>query len=133
VIPKEGTEKYLSLMGLLDRRSTLFIDPSPLAQADNTKAYTEVFPAKAHCTADVCIMAAKLVYENPAVVEKAVINDWKMHFVKFYNCWNGKLIVLTHTSFLVGASLLCQHRRNPKCPSMEFLKNFMIKCAVMIE
>lgn len=91
VIPKEGTDKYLSLIGQLDRRSTLFVDTSQSAQADSTRTNKDVFPAEnvgARSTADVCIMAAKLAYENPAVVEKAVVNDWKMHFVKFYNCWN---------------------------------------------
>lgn len=90
-LPQEGTEEYLSLIGLLDRRTTLFVDTSPSAQANSTTANTEVFPSEdvgARSTADVCIMAAKLAYENPAVVEKAVVNDWKMHFVKFYNCWN---------------------------------------------
>jgi len=124
VIPEEGTEEYLSLIGLLDRRSTLFVDTSPSAQANSTTANTEVFPSEdvgARSTADVCIMAAKLAYENPAVVEKVVVNDWKMHFVKFYNCWNGKLIVLTHTSVLVGVSFNCAKSLTQEKKSIMFV------------
>lgn len=92
VIPKPDTENYLSLIGLLDPRSTLYVDTSKASKADSTRADTSVFPAEnmgARSTADVCVMAAKLAYENPAVVKKVVEKDWKLHFVKFYNCWNG--------------------------------------------
>lgn len=93
VFPNPDSENYYSLIGHLDGRSTLFIDTSKSSKADTTKATTEAFPAEnvgSRSTADVCILAAKLAYENPAVVQKVVEQDWKMHFVKFYNCWNGK-------------------------------------------
>ncbi|KAH9713945.1 triacylglycerol lipase OBL1 [Citrus sinensis] len=40
---------------------------------------------------DLCIMASKLAYENAEVVRNVVVDHWKMHFVDFYNCWNGKM------------------------------------------
>lgn len=93
VFPEQDTENYLSLIGLLDRRTTLYTDTSKSGKADSKRADTEIFPNEnngARSTADVLIMAAKLAYENPAVIQKVVEKDWKMEFVKFYNCWNGE-------------------------------------------
>lgn len=93
VFPEHDTENYLSLIGLLDQRTTLYTDTSKSAKADSKRADTEVFPNENHgarSTADVMIMAAKLAYENPAVIQKVVEKDWKMEYVKFFNCWNGE-------------------------------------------
>jgi hypothetical protein len=93
ILPKFDSADYLSLIGLIDPRSSLFIDTSGAGKADSTRADTKVFPCEnvgARSTADVCVIAAKVAYENPSVVEKVVTEGMKMHFVKFYNCWNGK-------------------------------------------
>jgi len=80
-------------VGQLDPRLNLIIDTSKEAKAHSTEATTDIFPNEtigARSTANVCIMAAKIAYENPAVVKKVVTQNWNMHFVGFWNCWNGE-------------------------------------------
>lgn len=91
ILPKYDSADYLSMIGLIDPRSSLFIDTSGAGKADSTRADAEVFPCEnvgARSTADVCVIAAKVAYENPSVVERVVTEGMKMHFVKFYNFWN---------------------------------------------
>lgn len=91
IIPDSNADNYLSCIGHLDPRTDLFVDKSEEGQADSTRADTVVFPDEnvgSRRTADVCVMTAKLAYENPAVVKRIVTECWNMHFVKFFNCWN---------------------------------------------
>ncbi|KAG0582718.1 hypothetical protein KC19_3G080000 [Ceratodon purpureus] len=91
ILPQPDSDTYLSLIALIDSRSTLFVDTSQTGKADSTRADTVAFPAEnvgSRSTADVCVMAAKVAYESPAVIEKVVTQGMKMHFVKFFNCWN---------------------------------------------
>jgi hypothetical protein len=76
----------------MDPRSKLLLDTSAEARAHSKQADVLVFPDEnvgSRNTADVCVMAAKLSYENPAFVERVVNKIWNMNFVKFFNCWNG--------------------------------------------
>jgi len=94
VFPNTEADNYLSIVGQLDPRCDLYVNTTKAAKADSKRADALVFPDEdvgARATADVCVMAAKLAYENPAVVERVVKDVWGMHFVKFYNSWNGKL------------------------------------------
>jgi hypothetical protein len=86
VWPLPDDDKYASCIGHMDPRTKLFLDTSPEGKAKSKQA------------ADVCVMAAKLAYENPVFVERVVTKEWKMHFVKFFNCWNGtnQLVVTTN-------------------------------------
>jgi hypothetical protein len=71
----------------------LYTDTSASAKAHSTKTDTDSFPVEgtgSRRTLDFTIMASKLVYENPEVVKKVVEQDWNMHFVGFYTCWNGE-------------------------------------------
>ena len=93
VILKTGADSYSSVIGHLDPRCELYVDTSEAGKAESTRADTLVFPDEdigSRRTADVCVMAAKLSYENPAVVQRVVEQCWNMHFVKFFNCWNGE-------------------------------------------
>jgi hypothetical protein len=91
VFPKEGESNYHTLIWQLDPRTKLYTDTSASAKAHSTKTDTDCFPVEgtgSRATLDVTIMASKLVYENPEVVKKVVEQDWNMHFVGFYTCWN---------------------------------------------
>lgn len=98
----------MSIIGLIDSRSTLFVDTSKAGKAASTRADTVAFPAEnvgSRSTADVCVMAAKLAYESPAVIKKVVTEGMKMHFVNFYNCWNGKSFYETKPAALLMYTL----------------------------
>ncbi|KAG0593134.1 hypothetical protein KC19_1G307000 [Ceratodon purpureus] len=91
VIPKPGADNFLSMIGHMDPRCDLYVDTSAAGKAASTRADALVFPDEdvgSRRTADVCVLAAKLAYENPNVVKRVVEQNWKMHFVKFFNCWN---------------------------------------------
>eukprot|EP01018_Ginkgo_biloba_P001333 Gb_19947 [translate_table: standard] len=83
VIPEKATDTYLSMIGHLDNR--VYLNGRVL---DVPPVYANVEAGSRFC-ADLCIMASKLVYENENVVKNAVTNNWKMHFVDFFNFWNG--------------------------------------------
>ncbi|KAL3681646.1 hypothetical protein R1sor_024602 [Riccia sorocarpa] len=53
-----------------------------------------VFPGTVVFTADVLVMASKIVYENGNYIERCVGKIWKMIFVGFWDCWNGEDIKL---------------------------------------
>ncbi|CAK9860162.1 unnamed protein product [Sphagnum jensenii] len=91
VFPKEGESNYHTLIWQLDPRTKLYTDTSASAKAHSTKTDTDSFPVEgtgSRRTLDITIMASKLVYENQEVVKKVVEQDWNMHFVGFYTCWN---------------------------------------------
>lgn len=93
-MPHSDADNYLSIVGQLDPRCNLYVDTSQAAKADSTRADAIVFPDEnvgARATADVCVLAAKLAYENKAVVKRVVEQNWGMKFVQFYNSWNGEL------------------------------------------
>lgn len=95
-IPNPEADSYYSCVGQLDPRLNLTVDTSQEGKAHSTEANTEIFPNEhigARSTANVCVMAAKLAYENQAVVKKVVTQNWKMHFVGFWNCWNGECLL----------------------------------------
>nr|XP_024370010.1 uncharacterized protein LOC112279617 [Physcomitrium patens]PNR57011.1 hypothetical protein PHYPA_004004 [Physcomitrium patens] len=91
ILPDPTADNFLSCVGALDPRCDLYVDTSRPGKASSTRADGVVFPDEnvgSRSTADVCVMAAKLAYENPAVVKRVVKDIWKMNFVKFYECWN---------------------------------------------
>ncbi|KAG0600272.1 hypothetical protein M758_11G020500 [Ceratodon purpureus] len=91
VIPQSDADNYLSCVGQLDPRNELYVDTSKKGKAESTRTDELVFPDEnvgSRKTADVCVMAAKLAYENEAVVKRVVEQSWNMHFVKFFDCWN---------------------------------------------
>jgi hypothetical protein len=91
IIPDPNADNYLGCVGQLDPRADLYVDTSKKGKAQSTRADASVFPDEnvgSRKTADVLVMASKLAYENPAVVQRVVTDVWKMNFVKFYECWN---------------------------------------------
>uniref|UniRef100_A0A7N0T2X1 Fungal lipase-type domain-containing protein n=1 Tax=Kalanchoe fedtschenkoi TaxID=63787 RepID=A0A7N0T2X1_KALFE len=80
VIPQRGSETYISTIGHIDGRIDLY----------KSQKLTDGIRGELGNRAlmDLCIMAAKLAYENANVVRNVVNLHWKMHFVDFYNCWN---------------------------------------------
>ncbi|KAJ9190487.1 hypothetical protein P3X46_001682 [Hevea brasiliensis] len=90
MIPRRGTENFVSSIGQLDGRIDLYktvslaekVDDYVSADANIRSDLGNIY------LMDLCIMASKLVYENEKVVQNVVERYWKMHFVDFYNCWN---------------------------------------------
>eukprot|EP01018_Ginkgo_biloba_P040529 Gb_06717 [translate_table: standard] len=66
---------------------------------DVPPVYANVEAGSRFC-ADLCIMASKLIYENENVVKNTVTNNWKMHFVDFFNFWNEKLQKYSTQAFI---------------------------------
>ncbi|KAL2620142.1 hypothetical protein R1flu_000347 [Riccia fluitans] len=93
VFPKRSSEVYVSAVGVLDRRLTLYANK--LLSPYELKYYQHVGDfifsesrAGSRAAADLLVMASKLAYENAAYVERVVNRIWKMNFVEFYDCWN---------------------------------------------
>jgi len=102
--PHPEGDDYYSCIGHLDPRNNLYVDDSKSGKAHSTETNAQSFPFEhigARSTADVCVMAAKLAYENEAVVKRIVEQTWKMHFVGFWNCWNGEWQVSSLGSLVV--------------------------------
>jgi hypothetical protein len=81
VVPGKNDLRYHSLISQLDPRTKLWVDKSAAGQAHSESATSTIFPgndAGARSTGDVLVMASKLAYENEAVINDVVTNDWKV-------------------------------------------------------
>ncbi|XP_039061617.1 triacylglycerol lipase OBL1 [Hibiscus syriacus] len=85
VIPKRGTETFISTIGLIDSRMDLYQGKQLVEDLHNSapgEGITNVeFDNRAMM--DLCLMASKLAYENAEVVRNVVVN-----FLDFYDCWD---------------------------------------------
>ncbi|PPS09798.1 hypothetical protein GOBAR_AA10850 [Gossypium barbadense] len=81
IIPKRGTETFISTIGQLDERVELYKPGSVTERIVNLELDDRAIM-------DLCMMASKLAYENAQVVKNVVVHHWKMHFVDFYNGWD---------------------------------------------
>ncbi|MBA0739778.1 hypothetical protein Gogos_013014, partial [Gossypium gossypioides] len=79
IIPKRGTETFISTIGELDERVELYKVTERIVNLELD---------------DRAIMASKLAYENAQVVKNVV-----MHFVDFYNGWDGKISQFLYITF----------------------------------
>lgn len=84
--PSQGEAEYFSIIGLLDSRQDLRIQRDGRNEILSLDSDDSI-----RLTADLCMMASKLAYENEKVVERVVNQQWKMNFVKFFDCWNEYL------------------------------------------
>ncbi|XP_051119090.1 triacylglycerol lipase OBL1 isoform X2 [Andrographis paniculata] len=87
VMPKRGSETFISAIGHLDSRIDLF-DVKTLSTQPEFEDKKWQLELGSRALMDLCMMASKLAYENAKVVRNVVDLHWKMHFVGFYNCWN---------------------------------------------
>ena len=107
VIPKQESADYISFLGMLDpRKSLLYMDtdssnadridqgvksnakkdtdslnPDGSDQGVNSNLKKELFLGVSNGdrnVADVMLMAAKFAYENKALIEQTVTNEWKV-------------------------------------------------------
>lgn len=74
VVPQRGTETFISTIGHLDGRIDLYkgenlAETSLKAELGNNRALM-----------DLCMMAAKLAYENAQVVRYIVVDHWKASY-----------------------------------------------------
>ncbi|XVF87008.1 hypothetical protein PTKIN_Ptkin18bG0086000 [Pterospermum kingtungense] len=92
VIPERGTETFISAGGHMDKRMDLYQGKKLVEDLHNSgpagEGIREVEMGD-RATMDLCMMASKIAYENAEVVRNVVVHHWKMHFVDFYNCWDG--------------------------------------------
>ncbi|KAK4277474.1 hypothetical protein QN277_015470 [Acacia crassicarpa] len=72
-LPERSSAKFTSVVGSLDWRMKLDMNIRP----EDTKY-----------KGSLSMMASKLSYENPNLVETAVKDYWDMDFLGFYRCWN---------------------------------------------
>lgn len=79
MIPHRGSQTFISTIGHLDAR----LDLKFLTQGDFKPQLGN------RALMDLCIMSSKLAYENPKLIQNVVTTRWNMHFVHFYDCWNG--------------------------------------------
>ncbi|GLJ29402.1 hypothetical protein SUGI_0579690 [Cryptomeria japonica] len=93
IIPKRGSEEFLSVIGHLERRRDLYksISEDDLSVMDGGD---RVF-------ADISAMASTLAYENKLVIKKRVNQHWKMHFVEFFDFWDDHLQKKSTQAFVV--------------------------------
>ncbi|XP_073146781.1 triacylglycerol lipase OBL1 [Henckelia pumila] len=84
IMPKRGSETFISVIGHIDGRIDLY-NIEMLPDAERKNWITDIGN---RALMDLCMMASKLAYENAKVVRNVVNLHWKMHFVEFYNCWN---------------------------------------------
>lgn len=73
--PDRSSATYRSLTGFIDQRVDL---------------HSGIAPGDSRYHAALCVMASKLAYENEAFIRDVVTRRWRMDFVKYYDCWNGK-------------------------------------------
>jgi hypothetical protein len=81
VLPERGSQTFVSTIGQLDARVDL--EKQPFKPQLGNRALM-----------DLCIMSSKLAYENPLFIQNVVNLRWMMHFVAFYDCWNGKSLTV---------------------------------------
>ncbi|XP_068638486.1 triacylglycerol lipase OBL1-like [Aristolochia californica] len=72
-LPDQKSPTFRSVVGHVDDRLEL----------DKTIKYGD-----GRYLAALSVMAAKLVYENEAFIEQTVNGNWKMEFIKFFDCWD---------------------------------------------
>ncbi|KAG6497102.1 triacylglycerol lipase OBL1-like [Zingiber officinale] len=86
--PRRGTAEFRSVLAFVDDRVELD------GKRSLNNYFTPLMELKDHGGLgdinifDLTMMAAKISYENAEYIENVVNNHWKMHFVRFYDCWN---------------------------------------------
>ncbi|GLJ29398.1 hypothetical protein SUGI_0579610 [Cryptomeria japonica] len=80
IIPKRGSEDFLSVIGHLERCTDLY---KSISEDDFS-----VMEGGDRVFADISAMASTLAYENKLVIRKRVNQHWKMHFVEFFDFWD---------------------------------------------
>ncbi|KAH1091086.1 hypothetical protein J1N35_018343 [Gossypium stocksii] len=70
IIPKRGTETFITTIGQLDERVELY-KPGSVTERIVTLELDD------RAIMDLCMMASKLAYENAQVVKKVVVHHWK--------------------------------------------------------
>ncbi|PIA39813.1 hypothetical protein AQUCO_02600342v1 [Aquilegia coerulea] len=88
VIPKKESADYRSILAHIDERTDLYRTSSVLNHLMKAEPMDNVSERN---PLDLCMMAAKIVYENKAYIENVITNHWKMYFVEHYNFWNEYL------------------------------------------
>ncbi|KAK4267117.1 hypothetical protein QN277_023944 [Acacia crassicarpa] len=93
VVPRRGTDTFISTIGHLDRRIDLYrgqeLAKAIIGGGDSMQRKSIIKPEFGNrAFMDLCMMASKLAYENAKVIKNIVNHHWKMHFLDFYDCWN---------------------------------------------
>ncbi|KAH0455559.1 hypothetical protein IEQ34_015591 [Dendrobium chrysotoxum] len=86
VIPRRKSADFRSIICHIDGRYELF---RSIFLSDFPSI--EPLPGLDVNPFSLSMMASKLAYENGAFIRNQVNKYWKMHFVRFFNCWNKYL------------------------------------------
>lgn len=80
MVPRRGTETFISTIGQLDGRIDLYKGDS-LARDIGGSVFAEgEVKIGNRALMDLCIMASKLAYENAQVVINIVVHHWKASY-----------------------------------------------------
>lgn len=77
VIPRRGSETFLSVIGLLEHRENLY--EGATSRGVNIIDSTLIEPGN-RFYADLCAMASTVAYENKLVIRNRVTQHWKVVF-----------------------------------------------------
>ncbi|XWS18750.1 hypothetical protein CRYUN_Cryun32bG0071700 [Craigia yunnanensis] len=82
VIPKRGTETFISTIGQLDERIDLYQGKKLIEELHNSASGEGIRKVELddRATMDLCMMASKLAYENAEVVRNVVVHHWKASY-----------------------------------------------------
>ncbi|XP_042495186.1 triacylglycerol lipase OBL1-like [Macadamia integrifolia] len=100
VIPDCESMEYRSFLGHIDGRIDLHRSTSIPSYIRKAVHIVKIIKGSTINPLELCMMAAKVAYENPTYVNNAVTNHWKMHFVGFFDCWNEFLKDKTTQAFI---------------------------------
>lgn len=91
VIPRRGSETFLSLIGLIEHRKNLYDGGITGNHLISSGVIDSTIKPGNRSYADLCVMASAVAYENELVIRNRVTEHWKMHFVEFFDFWNDHL------------------------------------------
>nr|DAD46136.1 TPA_asm: hypothetical protein HUJ06_004366 [Nelumbo nucifera] len=86
-IPNKDTADFQSAIAFVDGRKDLY-KASSLHRSHPAAEVLDMDDINKINTEDLCIMAAKVAYENREYVHNVVTQQWKMHFEEFYGFHN---------------------------------------------
>lgn len=77
MIPERGSETFISTIGHLDGRIDLYKRDDLVKEVGDSASGEQALM-------DLCIIAAKLAYENANVIRNIVVHHWKACYFNFF-------------------------------------------------
>jgi hypothetical protein len=80
VIPRRGSETFLSLIGLIEHRKNLYDGGITGNHLISSGVIDSTIKPGNRSYADLCVMASAVAYENKLVIRNRVTEHWKVPF-----------------------------------------------------